>query len=66
MFHFLGATKTFDDICFHCGDGKVWLGPEVQQKKEEYSVVRPICEGCFKAGKEIISRIPIKVKKTKR
>ncbi len=62
---FVGLTKTYDDICFHCGDHEVWLGAEVQRKKEEYSVVRPICESCFKAGKEIIARNPIKLKKRK-
>ncbi len=64
--YFLGATKTFDDICFYCGEEKIYLGPEVQKKKEEYSTVRPICEGCFKAGKEIRATIPIKMKKQRK
>ena len=42
----------FSDICFHCGrEDSLKDDPYMDDMRERYSVMRPICSLCFEAGK---------------
>lgn len=36
----------FDDVCVYCGDPEVIDNKEIRKLKEEYGIVRPICNAC--------------------
>ena len=40
--YYAGKTQLFSDISYHCGDD-LYDGPEMQDKRKVYGVVRPIC-----------------------
>ncbi|XP_052761907.1 uncharacterized protein LOC128204534 [Mya arenaria] len=42
--YYAGKTVQFDNVCFHCGDTEVADNEGIKQLKEEFGIVRPICE----------------------
>ena len=54
--YYAGKTAAFPDVCFHCGNPNNFSGPAVQQQKEEFGIVRPICDHCLHQGKDIVCR----------
>lgn len=55
----------FDDVCFHCGDTELADNEDLRRMKEEFGIVRPICQNCLKQGKPVKTRNALKVKKRK-
>ncbi|XP_053374644.1 uncharacterized protein LOC123531296 [Mercenaria mercenaria] len=45
--YYAGITQTFDEICFFCGDVDILRNDEINQLKEDFSIVRPVCNTCF-------------------
>lgn len=67
--YYAGKTATFPEVCVHCGDDEVsdvMMYQEIQRKKEEYGIVRPICNMCLSSGKIIVCRNALKVGKRAR
>ena len=53
----------FDDVCYHCVDTELADDDILTRLKEQYGIVRPICQTCFDAGKSVATRNASKVKK---
>ena len=53
----------FEDVCYHCSDYEVVEDDLVKQLREEYGIVRPICQTCLQEGKKIKTRNAVKTKK---
>ena len=53
----------FEDVCFHCVDTELADNDNLACLKEQYSIVRPICQTCFDVGKSVATRNASKVKK---
>lgn len=52
-------------VCFFCGDTEVITNQEIQNLKQEYGLVRPICDTCFQGGKRPAVRNALKTNKKK-
>ncbi|XP_053379602.1 uncharacterized protein LOC128548528 isoform X2 [Mercenaria mercenaria] len=61
--YYAGKTMVFDPICFHCGDIDVADTDAIRQLKEQFGIVRPICNTCLETGKTVVTRNALKVKK---
>ena len=55
-------------VCYHCGLGEESLvdNAEVQELKQMYAVVHPICFVCLSDGKKLLCRKPSNVAKWQR
>ncbi|XP_056013095.1 uncharacterized protein LOC125679479 [Ostrea edulis] len=61
--YYAGATQIFDAVCFHCGDSDVSNSEEFRRLQEDFAIVRPICQACLHAGKQISTRNAKKTQK---
>ena len=49
---FTATLATFPDVCYHCGRAQpIYQGPDIDQLKQQFAVVRPICAICLENGK---------------
>lgn len=37
--YYAGKTMIFPDVCIHCRDEEVYIGPAIQQKKDEFGLL---------------------------
>ena len=59
-------VQKFPDICYHCGDDQDLLdGEPMAEIKRQYSIVRPICNACYKNGLQPAVRNAMRVNESR-
>ena len=61
--YYASKTAAFPEVCIHCSASEVLSGQVIQEKREEFGIVRPICGNCLGSGKQIVCRNALKVAK---
>lgn len=61
--YYAGKTAVFEDVCFFCGKVESVNDEKIRKLKEDYGIVRPICQKCLDHGKTPVVRNAKKLKK---